>query len=72
MRPAGPPTHKQDEVPLMGTPIPTAQWGDGHTHIQFARPKEYTLGDIGAPLDRISVKVKQLTLEFSKDKKDIR
>jgi hypothetical protein len=49
----------------MGTLIPTAQWGDGHTHVQFPRPKEYTLGDIGTPLDRISVE--QLTLEFSKN-----
>eukprot|EP00962_Isochrysis_galbana_P010406 scaffold2872_cov112-Isochrysis_galbana.AAC.7 len=38
-------------LPKTPIPTPTAQWGDGHTHIQFPRPKEYTLGDIGAPLD---------------------
>jgi hypothetical protein len=59
--------HKQEETQIMGTLIPTAQWGDGHTHVQFPRPKEYTLGDIGSPLDRISVK--QLTLEFTKNKR---
>jgi hypothetical protein len=59
--------HKQEETQIMGTLIPTAQWEDGHTHVQFPRPKEYTLGDIGSPLDRISVK--QLTLEFSKNKR---
>jgi hypothetical protein len=59
--------HKQEETQLMGTLIPTAQWGEGHTQAQFPRPKEYTLGDIGSPLDRISVK--QLTLEFSKNKR---
>jgi hypothetical protein len=59
--------HKQEETPIMGTLIPTAQWGDGHTHVQFPRPKEYTLGVIGFPLDRISVK--QLTLELSKNKR---
>eukprot|EP00962_Isochrysis_galbana_P012989 scaffold3717_cov124-Isochrysis_galbana.AAC.7 len=62
--------HKQKEVPLVGNPIPTAQWRDGHTYIQLPRPKEYTLGGIGAPLDRISVK--QLTLEFSKDRHTLR
>jgi hypothetical protein len=59
--------HKQEETEIMGTLLPTAQWGDGHTHVQFPRPKEYTLGDIGSPLGRISVK--QLTLEFSKNKR---
>jgi hypothetical protein len=57
--------HTQEETPLRGNPIPTAQWGDQHTHIQFPRPKEYSLGEIGAPLDRTTVR--QLTLEFSKN-----
>jgi hypothetical protein len=35
--------------------------------VQYPRPKEYTLGDIGSLLDRISVK--QLTLEFSKTRR---
>jgi hypothetical protein len=59
--------HKQEEIPLRGKPIPTAQWGDQHTHIQLPRPKEYSLGEIGAPLDRTTVR--QLTLEFSKDRR---
>jgi hypothetical protein len=62
--------HRQEETQIMETLIPTAQGGDGHTHVQFPRPKEYTLGDIGSPLDRISVK--QLTLEFSKNKRTAR
>jgi hypothetical protein len=56
--------HKQEETPLREYPIPTAQWGDQHTRTQFPRPKEYSLGEIGAPLDRKTVR--QLTLEFSK------
>jgi hypothetical protein len=62
--------HKQEETPLRGNPIPTAQWGDQHTHIQFPlfpRLKEYSLGEIGAPLDRTTVG--QLTLEFSKNRR---
>jgi hypothetical protein len=60
--------HKQEETtPLGGNPIPTAQWGDQHTHIIFRRPKEYSLGEIGAPLDRTTVR--QLTLEFSKNRR---
>jgi hypothetical protein len=58
--------HKQEEANSEGRPIPTAQWGNGHTHVQYSRPTEYTLGDIGSPLDRISFK--QLTLEFSKNR----
>jgi Zn-finger domain-containing protein len=59
--------HKQEETPLRGNPIATAQWGYQHTHIQFPRPKEYSLGEIGAPLDRTAVR--QLTLEFSKNRR---
>jgi len=66
-KPRLPRLHKQERVPLEGNPIPTAQWREGHTYIQFPRPKEYTLGGIGAPLDRISVK--QLTIEFSKNRR---
>jgi hypothetical protein len=59
--------HKQKETPLRGNSIPTAQWGDQPTHIQFPRPKEYSLGDIETPLDRTIVR--QLTLEFSRKRR---
>jgi hypothetical protein len=59
--------HKQEETSLRGNPIPAAQWGDQHTQLQFPLPKEYSLGDIGTPLDRTTVR--QLTLEFSKNRR---
>jgi hypothetical protein len=59
--------HKQEEANPEGRPTPTAQWGNGHTHVQYPRLNEFTLGDIGSPLARISVKL--LTQEFSKNRR---